>query len=74
MGASIFLFSIRHLNGLLESTMEVERRHAYAIRLQCWWRGILAAKLKARKRLALREVPKEDVEEEEEKAALVLQV
>lgn len=54
--------------------MEAERRHAYGIRLQCWWRGILAVKVKARKQLALIETPPEDVGEEKEKAALVLQV
>ncbi|CAM9781123.1 unnamed protein product [Scytosiphon promiscuus] len=63
----------RHLKGLLESTMEAERRHAYAVRIQCWWRGILAVKLKIRRRLLLKEVPLEDVEQESEKAALVLQ-
>lgn len=64
----------RHLNSLLESRMEDERRHAYATRLQCWWRCILAVKIKLRKMLALKETPLEDVEEEAEKAALVLQV
>lgn len=54
--------------------MEDERRHAYATRLQCWWRCILAVKIKHRKMLALKETPLEDVEEEAEKAALVLQV
>lgn len=54
--------------------MEAERRHAYTIRLQCWWRGILAVRLKIRRRLLLKEVPLEDVEQEAEKAALVLQV
>ena len=54
--------------------MEDERRHAYATRLQCWWRCILAVKIKLRKMLALKETPLEDVEEEAEKAALVLQV
>ncbi|CAM9378456.1 unnamed protein product, partial [Ectocarpus sp. 4 AP-2014] len=63
----------RHLKGLLEATMEAERRHAYAIRLQCWWRGILAVKVMARKQLTLIETPPEDVGEEKEKAALVLQ-
>lgn len=54
--------------------MEEERRHAYATRLQCWWRCILAVRVKHRKRQALKETPIEDVEEESEKAALVLQV
>eukprot|EP00903_Cladosiphon_okamuranus_P017045 g15710.t1 len=63
----------RHLNSLLESKMEVERRHAYATRLQCWWRCILAVRVKLRRLLALKETPLEDVEEEAEKAALVLQ-
>lgn len=54
--------------------MEAERRHAYATRLQCWWRCILAVKVKLRRLLALKETPLEDVEEEAEKAALVLQV
>lgn len=54
--------------------MEEERRHAYATRLQCWWRCILAVRVNHRKRQALKETPIEDVEEESEKAALVLQV
>lgn len=54
--------------------MEAERRHAYAVRLQCWWRGILAVRLKKRSRLALKETPLAVVQEEEEKAALVIQV
>lgn len=54
--------------------MEAERQHAYATRLQCWWRCILAVKVKLRRLFALRETPLEDVEEEAKKAALVLQV
>ena len=64
----------RHLNSLLESRMEEERRYAYATRLQCWWRSMLAVKVKFRKVHALTETPLEVVEEEAEKAALILQV
>lgn len=54
--------------------MEAERKHAYAVRLQCWWRGILAVRRKRRNRLALKETPLAVTQEEEEKAALLTQV
>lgn len=54
--------------------MEAERRHAYAIRLQCWWRGILALRVRGRLGLARKVTPLEDAKEEEARAAVVLQV
>lgn len=54
--------------------MEAEREHAYAVRAQCWWRGILAVRAKQRLRRELREVAIVEGLEEEKKAALVIQV
>lgn len=53
--------------------MEAERKHAYAVRLQCWWRGILAVKVKVRRRLAI-EGTMIRVEGAEGNAAIVIQV
>lgn len=59
---------------LLQPALEAERRHAYAVRLQCWWRGILAMKSKRRRGRELRETPISEVKHEEENAACVIQV
>ena len=63
-----------HLKRVMEPAMEHERRHAYAVRLQCWWRGILAIKIKARNFFALKEQQRENVDEDGSKAALLIQV
>lgn len=54
--------------------MLAERKHAYAIRLQCWWRGILAVRVKLRTRRALNEIPLAEVEGGQENASIVIQV
>lgn len=54
--------------------MEAERKHAYAIRLQCWWRGILAVRTKTRTRRSLNETPLAEVEGGQESAAIAIQV
>lgn len=68
------LTNTRHLQSLLAPAMEAERKNAYAVRLQCWWRGILAVRAKSRRRLDLTEMPLGDLREGEEKAALAIQV
>lgn len=57
----------------MRPALEAERRHAYAIRLQCWWRGIQAVRKKVAVGRELREMPLAEVLQEEENAALVIQ-
>lgn len=54
--------------------MGAERKHAYAVRLQCWWRGILAVRTKTRTRRSLNETPLAEVEGGQESAAIAIQV
>lgn len=54
--------------------MERERENAYAVRIQCWWRRMLAMRTKTRETPALAGEVQERAERDRGKATLVIQV
>lgn len=54
--------------------MERERENAYAMRIQCWWRRMLALKTKTRETPTLAGEVQERAERDRRKAMLAIQV